>query len=194
MDEFEFYVFNACKAKSDRIKTMTPPELRNYKKVLEEDKTYLEEILQPFLIQDKILETEILEMIQKIGEDKSKDMIKNLEKIKKRYNLAKNSNATCIIRNSDRGVTFQSVICNRLYNKIIHYETIKTNKTNAAMSYLNNTNDALLRVKEKLINIENSVKSVKIVKKKETSEEEEFEREGKFRTNLVKIECVSDDW
>jgi hypothetical protein len=194
MDEFEFYDFNACKTKSDRIKTMTPPELRNYKKVLEEDKIYLEENLKTFVNQDKLLETEITEIIQKIGEDKSKDMVKNLEKIKKRYNLAKNNNAICIIRNSDRGVTFQSVICNRLYNKIVHYETIKMNKTNAAMTYLNNTNDALLRVKEKLVNIENTVKFVKIVKKKESSEEEEFEREGKFRTNLVKIECVSDDW
>jgi hypothetical protein len=154
----------------------------------------LEENLKTFVNQDKLLETEITEIIQKIGEDKSKDMVKNLEKIKKRYNLAKNNNAICIIRNSDRGVTFQSVICNRLYNKIVHYETIKMNKTNAAMTYLNNTNDALLRVKEKLVNIENTVKFVKIVKKKESSEEEEFEREGKFRTNLVKIECVSDDW
>ena len=153
MDEFEFYDFNACKTKSDRIKTMTPPELRNYKKVLEEDKIYLEENLKTFLIQDKLLETEILEMIHKIGEDKSKDMVKNLERIKKRYQLAKNNYAICLIRNSDRGVTFKSVICNRLYNKIIHYETIKMNKTNAAMSYLNKTNDALLRVKEKLINI-----------------------------------------
>jgi hypothetical protein len=194
MDEFEFYDFNACKTKSDRIKTMTPSELRSYKILLEQDKIYLENNLQTFLIQDRLSETEISEMIQKIGEDKSKDMVKNLEKIKKRYQLAKNNNAICIIRNSDRGVTFKSVVCNKLYNKIVHYETIKMNKTNAAMTYLNNTNDALLRVKEKLVNIENSVKTVKIVKKKESSEEEEFEREGKFRANLVKIDCVSDDW
>ena len=150
MNELLEFRSNADRDKADKIPTMTYRELTQYLRVLEEEKSFLDGLLEKYLIQDTLLENEIDEMIKKIALDKSKDMIKNLQIIVQRFQMAKENIGTSYDRNIGRGVTFKSVLCNKTYEKICKYNGQKLHSSNNAKMFLYKTNEAIFRVKQKI--------------------------------------------
>lgn len=189
MEDILYFQSSADRTKTEKIQKMTKKELLQYLPVLEEEESLLERHMEISSIQERTLEGEINMMIEKISLDKSKDMVKNLENIIVRYNLAKENTKTSYNSSFDRGVTFKSVVCNKVYDKICKYNSYKINSTNQARVFLNQTKDAITRVKQRICKFENTNKPVKT----SDSEEDDWVEETKQTIKIV-YEPVDEDW
>jgi len=158
-----FFESSAERTKQEKVRTMPLKELRSYKKKLEEEMVYLEGQLATFLEQDKLLYDEITEQIRKISLDKDKEMKKNVERIKERFQIAKLKTDISMNRTMDRNAAgFRSAICNAIYSKIISYDAQKTNNTNAALSLINQTKDAIKRTNQYICNLDKPIVKIRV--------------------------------
>ena len=163
MENIMFFESSADRTKQDKVRTMPLKELHKYKKTLEEELLFLETRLTTFMEADKILCDEIEEQIRKISLDKDKEMKKNLERIKERFQLAKLNTDISVNRNLDRNAAgFKSIMCNALYNKITVYNTQKINNTNYTVSFINQTKDAIKRTKQCICNLDKPIVKIRV--------------------------------
>jgi hypothetical protein len=187
MDSIMFFESSADKVKQEKVRTMNLTELHNYKKKLEEELVYLEDQLSTFLQKDKILYDEITEKIQKLSLEKDREMKKNLELIKERFQISKLKIDTTINRTMNRNApTFKSVMCNALYSKIIVYEAHKVQNTNVASRYIIETKEAIKRTKQYICNLDKPILKIRV-------EEDEDFVPNPHRMSIQYTAC-DEDW
>jgi hypothetical protein len=189
-----FYEFESCCGKEnvDRISKMTTLELTKFQEKLEKECNVLNGYLATFKANEKVLHDDIVLQLTKLSQYKDKELKKYHQKLSTRFQVAKTSAWTTIECNKDRNVQFTSVLCNKLYNKICHYDSQKKISSNMAQTYLTTAENAIHRIKQKLVVLQKPV-----VRPAARMHDEDDDAENVFQKTRLAIQTptlVDEDW